>query len=68
MTNFQNPSVPGNTAFIGYAVSPQGDIASLALVLQNGVPNYALNDYKGELSTVELDPKFRQLAKVDPAP
>jgi hypothetical protein len=50
VTNFQNPSVPGNTAFVSYSVNPQGDITPVALVLQNGAPIYALSvDYNGRI-------------------
>jgi hypothetical protein len=49
-TNFQNPSVPGEIAFIAYAVSPQGSITPLAVVLQSGIPSYALSvDYDGRI-------------------
>jgi len=49
-TNFQNPSVPSEIAFVAYAVSPEGGITPLAVVLQNGIPSYGLNvDYNGRI-------------------
>jgi hypothetical protein len=48
ITNFQNPNVAGQTALISYAVSPQGDITTQALVLNNGSSAYGFNiDFNG---------------------
>ena len=50
LTNFNNPSVSGETAVIAYAVSPQGAITSFAVVAQNGAPVYGLSvDFNGRI-------------------
>jgi hypothetical protein len=51
-TNFQNTATPSNTATIGYAVSPAGNISASALVFQNGVARYVLGvDANGRVFT-----------------
>jgi hypothetical protein len=49
-TNFQNPNTPGETAMLGYSVSPLGGISVLAVIYLDGVQSYSLGvDYDGRI-------------------